>query len=176
MATLKELEEALSKIPIGIAPPPDHIYKINRNRMAPANDIWGTGTISYIPDHAEYIDGKGCFVFYKGLLDMPAPAFPSKTVAPPQDIHAVNSIKRIIATGLKVASKKSSLTPWGLLNNLCEALISVGEMTVLPYYLEDGYYCPLVKEIRKFVQTLLMELGVKEPIAIKTGEIIALPL
>lgn len=166
--------------PIGIEPSPDDIFKFRKNRARPANEIWGHGTVTYIPIRAEYIPGKGNFVYYK---DVP---YPSKTVAPVEAIHAINAIKRIMINITRLLSSKELLLPistiafigrkrrLAILTKCCEYLISIGDMTVLPFYLDDGYYCPVAKELRAFVENTLISFGVDSNIAKKTGEIIGM--
>lgn len=153
---------------IGIDPPPDHIYKFRRNRRAPAQEVWGTtakGSISYAPCKAEYIDGEGCFVYYYGI------EFPSKCVALVQEIHAINPPKRLTINALQFLAK---IHKKGRLTRFFQAFNDFADMTLLPYYLHDGYYCKFVKEVRKFVEILLTSLSVEKDTASKTGEIVGM--
>lgn len=166
--------------PIGITPPPDHIFKFRRNRLAPAQNVWGVngrGTISYAPERAEYIEGEGNFVYYYGV------PFPSKTVAPVEAIHAVAGAKRLALNAMRFLSSRDALVPMlslafigkkrrgRLLTNSLNYFNDIADMMITPYYLEDGYYCKLVKELRKFTETLFIKLGVEKATAEKTAEI-----
>ena len=165
---------------VGIPLPPDNIFKRKRDRIMPSQDIWGIGTITYIPIRAEYIKGKGNFVYYQGV------SIPSKTVALAPAVYAVNGMKRMIMEDIRLLSKKQSrfllagLAIIGkkrrgeFLNEYCARINSIGEIIVLPFYLEDDYYCSIVKEIIIFVKTFLIELGVDDLVASKTSEIIGM--
>lgn len=166
--------------PIGIPYPPDYVFKYNRNRIAPEQNIWGNGTVMYVPTHAEYVDGKGIFIHYRGT-DIP----PSRCIAPVQAIAAVDSVKRLLIQALGFLSEqKAILIPAGilagiskkfrkkLLTDACDRLNRIGDVTLYPFYLEDGYYAAPVKEIQFSVAKLLCELGVPSGVSFKTGEII----
>lgn len=164
---------------VGIEQPPDHIFKHRKNRLAPAQDVWGR-TVSYAPQRAEYIEGKGAFVWYYGV------PFPSKTVAPIEAIYAINGVKRLLISTLRVISSREAWIPMGsliligrrrratLLNTACTYFNAMADVMVAPYYMDDGYYCGVVKEIRKFTETLLINLGVDEATGKKTAEIIGM--
>ena len=154
---------------IGVAPAPDDIFKNVRNRRTPAEDTWGVGgSVSYIPDHAEYIKGKGNFVYYRGWGEQPAPLFPSKTIAPVEAIYAVSSAKRYTVNTLRFITqiyKRKRLSRFcQLFNDMCDTML-------MPYYLEDGYYCAVAKNVSAFVEQLLVEFRVEREVAKKTGEI-----
>ena len=174
---------------VGIPPPPDYIFKYQRNRIAPAQEVWGEGTNSYIPIRAEYIEGKGNFVHY---FNVP---FPSKTVAPVEAIYSLNGLKRAFLSDLQLLSLPELRLPLfsilfigkkrrqRLLTSLCMRFISMANLTVKPFYLKDGYYGGLAKEIRAFIGTLLVSLGIHgiisedgkdRLIADKMGEIIGM--
>ncbi len=166
-------------IKVGIEPPPDHIFKYRKNRQAPAQDLWGR-TVSYAPQRAEYIEGKGNFVYYWGL------DIPSKTVAPIEAINAVNGVKRLAINTFRILATKEGKSlliiplirgkKWRgrLLNNLCVNFNHIGDTMLLPYYLEDGYYCGLAKELRIFSRTLLVGLGVEFSVADRSAEILGM--
>lgn len=172
--------ETIDLSKIGIPPPPDEIYKYRRNRMAPAQDIWGRGTVTYIPERAEYKDGIGNFVHFMGT------PFPSRCVAPPEAIHAMNGIKRLLLVSVQLLSSKELRIPLftsifigkkgmgRLLNQVCGYFLSIGAVTILPYYMLDGYYCPLVKELRKALFSFLLDMGVEREIADQTAETLAM--
>lgn len=165
---------------VGIEPPPDHIFKHRRNRIAPAQEVWGHGTVSYAPTHAEYLEGKGCFVHYYGV------PYPSKTVAPVEAIHASNVAKRILINLLRLWSSKEALFPLAslflvgkkirgkFLTRIFDYFNLETDTVATGFYLKDGYYCAFVKEIRKFAETLLISLGVEKETAIKTAEIMGM--
>lgn len=166
--------------PIGIPYPPDYIFKRQSVRQAPANDVWGQGTVSYIPERAEYIDGEGTFVYYRGV------SLPSHCVAPVQAIYATNAIKRIMISVFRFLASREMMIPIlstaligkkrraRLLTQACQQFISIGDITVYSHKLGDGYYCKLAKETRKFVRTFLVALGVDGPTADQTGELIGM--
>lgn len=166
-------------IKIGIEAPPDYIFKYRRNRQAPAQDMWGR-TVTYAPQRAEYIEGKGCFVYYYGL------DIPSKTVAPVEAINAVNGVKSLVINALRIfASKEARLPLVGLLfigkksrgillNNICSRFNNIADKSLMPFYLNDGYYCGLARELRVFARTFLVELGVEDEAADKSAEILGL--
>lgn len=168
----------LKQLKIGIDPPPDYIFKYRKNRVAPAQDLWGV-SVSYIPLRAEYVNGEGNFVHYYGQ-NIP----PSRTVAPIEAIGAINPVKRLMRVAFGVLSLKESRLPIlslilmgqksraRLLEADCEGFNSMADTTLTPFYLEDGYYSKVVKEIRKFVGIFLTNLGVSEATAKKTGEVI----
>lgn len=165
---------------IGIAPPPDHIFKYQRNRIAPAQSVWGGGTVSYAPKQAEYIENEGNFVYYWGV------PFPSKTIAPVEAIHAINATKRLVMIALQTLSLKQlrpaiiltllqgSRGRTKILNFLCEKFVGFAHVTVINFYLKDEYYCGLVKEIRKFVERVLISLNVSLELAITVAEMIGM--
>lgn len=155
--------------PLGIPLPPDYIFKGRGNRYAPAQSVWGVqGTVSYIPDHAEYVENVGNFVYYKGWGNQPAPKFPSKTIAPVEAIYSSAIPKRMTINALRFLSsihKKGRLTRlFGYYNDICN-------MTLGMFYLRDGFYCPTARGVKSFVSTLLQEFGVEPEVAGKTGEI-----
>jgi len=165
---------------VGIPYPPDDIFKFKRTRVNPSEDVWGRGSVTYIPVKADYLKGKGTFVHYVGT------AFPSRCVAPVQAIHATNTTKRILISAFKVLSMREAFLPLSMLilmgkkrrtrliQKSCEQVVALAEITVYPYYLEDDYYCPLAQEIRKFVKNFLCSLGVQEEVASKCGEVIGM--
>lgn len=167
--------------PIGIQAPPDHIFKFRRNRIAPAQEVWGHGTVTYAPQRAEYIEGDGNFVYYYGV------PYPSRTVAPAEAINAINGIKRLLISTLQLLASKDAKKPiiasffvlgaeerGRLLTHVFDKLNNLADVTVIGFYLEDGYYCPVVRELRQFIQTLLIEIGVERGVAIKAGEVIGM--
>lgn len=162
------------EIKIGIAPPPDHIFKFRKNRAAPAQDIWGAGgTVSYIPQRAEYIEGEGNFVYHYMV------PFPSKTVAPVEAIHAIAGAKRLTINELRFFASISPLdifTRKGrsrIITSFFRYFNDTADMMAVGFYLEDGYYCKFAKEVRKAVKTFLMAIGVEEDVADHSGEIFA---
>lgn len=169
---------------VGIPFPPDHIFKYRKPRVNAAQGIWGTGSVSYIPYRAEYREGEGNFVFYRGLGEQPPPKYPSECVAPVDAIYAINPPKRRLINDIRLLSSKEARFLLGtlalmgkkrrarLLNKYLEMFNNEADITLTPFYLGDGYYCKPVKEIRKFIQNFLMAIGVKEFIAEKTGEVI----
>lgn len=175
----RKKEEAQEKaapqqqIRVGIEPPPDYIFKYRKNRTAPAQDVWGAGgTISYIPQKAEYIEGVGNFVHHYGV------PFPSKTVAPVEAIHAMAGSKRLTINALRLVGSIRVLdlftrAGWGrILTNMLITFNDTADMMMVGFYLHDGYYCKLVKEIRVGVTTFLTSLGVERTVAEHTSEII----
>lgn len=172
-------------IQVGIEYPPDHVFKFKQNRIAPSQEVWGQGSVSYVPDHAEYIKGEGSFVYYRGLGEQPAPPFPSRCVAPVQAILATNAIKRITINVLRFISSPEArlMLIVGLIGkkkrqelatNACKQYNHIADSILQPYYLEEGYYCRFVTELQRFTTALFVEIGVPADIAKKTGEIIGL--
>lgn len=176
------IQGSLITEPVGIAFPPDYIFKITSNRVSTSEYIWGPGQASYIPTHAEYIKGVGNFVYYKGD-NIP----PSRTVAVPQQMAAIDSVKRFfiqvigffyskearfmfISLGFVfLFSKKRRVN---LLNSLCERFQRISHVTLVAFYMQDDYYSAPVKEVRKFAETILTRLGVTKENAYQTSEII----
>ena len=166
---IKEATTAVPQLlgPIGVSPAPDYIFKFRRNRKAPSQEVWGVdghGTISYAPYKAEYIENEGCFVHYYGE-DIP----PSKCVAPVQAVHAIGSPKRLFLNAVQFFS---TIHKKGRLTRLCDYFNNFAQMSLLPFYMEDGYYCKFVKEIRKAIEAFLITLGVEKSVAKVTGEVL----
>jgi hypothetical protein len=157
---------------IGVAPAPDYIFKNRRNRAAPAQETWGlSGTISYLPDHAEYVDGNGNpanLVYYRGWGNQPAPLFPSKTIAPVEAIYAITPSKRLFINILRFLS---TIHKRGRINRFFEYFNDVALMTLSPFLLDNERYCGTAKNVRAFTRTLLRELWVKDDVASQSGEI-----
>lgn len=166
-------------VPVGIPYPPGHIFKFDLNRVNPANEVW-QNSVTYIPERAEYIEGVGNFVFYHGV------PYPSKTVAPPQAISAVNGVKRLFLSSLRLVTSKQAIVPilslflMGrkrrgiLLTNALKGFNDTSNMIVSPFRLVDGSYCKLVKELRAFIDELLVSFGVDREVAHETSEYIGM--
>lgn len=151
--------------PVGIPPPPDYIFKFRKNRQAPAQEVWGAGTVTYLPERAEYLEGIGNFVYYKGV------DLPSRTVAPVEAIFAINIPKRITVQLLKFIA---TLHKRGRVNRFFQYYAETMELFLQPFYLEDAYYCKPAKEIRKLTQGIVKAMGVVEEVASRIAEMIAM--
>jgi hypothetical protein len=164
----------------GIEFPPDRIFKQHRNRISVSAYTWGNGNASYIPTHAEYIEGKGNFVYYEGK-DIP----PSRAVAIPQMIAAADPVKRLLIQLLGLVASKSSRMIFlavgltltvskklrkSFLDELAFRFVRIGSVSLNPFYLEDGYYSAPVKEIRKFITTFFVGLDMDAKLADELAE------
>lgn len=160
--------------PVGIPPPPDYIFKNRGNRLAPAQQVWGVGgSVSYIPKGAEYIAGKGNFVHYMGWGEQPAPLFPSKTVAPVEAIASINTPKRLTMSAVKFFAtlNKGKINGKNRRSRLVKVFNEMCDIGLWIFYLKDEYYSGTANQVRNFVKTLLMSLGVDEEESNRTGEI-----
>jgi hypothetical protein len=136
--------------------------------------------VSYVPIEGRYIEGEGNFVYY---LNVP---FPSKCVATVEAINAINPIKRSLINTIRLFASSEFRIPLfslalvgknaraRLITRICQSINEEADVSAAGFYLEDGYYCKIVKEIRNFIFTLLKELGVEENIATKTSEVIGM--
>lgn len=165
----------------GIPLPPDDIFKFRgRNRTNMSQEVWGVGgTVSYIPERADYVDGKGNFVHYAGFkgdmngqkVDLPAPLFPSKCVAPVHTIYALAGPKRMIRNTIAFLS---SMHKAGRINRFFDLYNDACELALTPFFLKSGYYSPVAKELALLTESLLKEFWVTEEVAKRTGEIVAM--
>lgn len=173
----------LEQITVGVDFPPDRIFKFKRARQMVNK---AAQEVMYLPYKAEYIEGEGNFVYYRGVGDRPAPLFPSRTVAPWEAINATNGVKRVTINIFRLLSQKEMIFPlvsliimgkkWRakLLTKTCEQYNHIVDMLAGAFLLEDGYYCNFSKETRGFVHVLLEQLGVHHDIAWKTSEAVAI--
>lgn len=162
---------------IGIDPPPDFIFRNRADRVSPASGVWGGGSVSYVPQRAEYLEGKGNFVHY---LDVP---FPSRCVAPVEAIYATDHVKKMVVEALRFLSSRDTLPMVAMLavmggkrraRVIADALgkfVSVADKSMGPYYLNDGYYCGPAKSVRAFCRSLFVSLGVGDAVADRAGEL-----
>ncbi len=177
-------EKGPEKLKVGIDGPPDEIFQRSGHRLDTNRTYIDSGGWMYVPDHAEYIDGKGTFVHYREYGQHQKPAFPQACVTPPQAVAAINPAKRILLNTMKLLASKEAWWIAGimvlmrrkwrakLITRMGELYNGTAELLLYQWYMKPGYYAPVTKEIQKFVTVLLTELGVKEEIATKTGEII----
>lgn len=162
-------------IRVGIPFPPDHIFKNRQARVGVQNQIF-VGNASFIPYDADYLEGDGCYVKYAGCKTedgvMPAPLFPSRCVATADAIYAMNHPKRLFFSVFRFFAEAG----WGWkknFNNILELFISQANLTMGPFYLKDGYYCPIARQVRAFTRAFLLSLGAYEEKADKVAEITA---
>lgn len=158
-------------VQIGIPVPPDSIFKNRWDTRQNVSQQIFVGNPSFIPFKGEYIEGDGNFVHYAGYAHLPAPKFPSRCVAPADAVFAVNPIKRFFVVVIKFFAD-FSFRPTKLVNNALVGFIALSDVTMNPFYLKDGYYCPVSREIRVFVREFLIGLGGIVENADKAGEII----
>ena len=159
--------------------PPNEIYKFRLNRANPAEDRWGRqenneGTNTYITKDIEYRPNEGIFVYYYGL------PFPSRGIRIIESIQACLPPKRALINKVRFWT---FFRPWyiiyiggwvKLIQKSLELFNDTADLTLMPYYLKDEYYSGVVRQVRKGIETFLVEIGVNEAIAIKTAEIIGL--
>lgn len=165
---------------IGIQPPPDEIFKYRERRINVAQQVIERGGGQFIPDHGEYVEGLGTFIHYKGYQSMPAPEFAQRNVTIPDAVAAIAAPKRDFMDWIKMLASKELRLPIivGMvgrkkrINKLLKLFNERADVTLLPFYMKDGYYCPLVKEIRIFAESMLVTLGAEQELAHKTAEII----
>lgn len=169
--------------------PPDYIFKNRYERDRPSASVARhyTTYLFNLDTPVDYIDGKGIFSYYQGI-DIPRHGFNFD-----QGVYCINSAKRIITNFLRFIHSKELLLPFfsllliskkkrvRLLTKTLESFNDIASMTVLPFFLKDGYYCPAAKEVRVFTKAFFESFGVKNKqaveggdIADKTGEILAM--
>jgi hypothetical protein len=171
-------------------PPPDEIYKyrVNRQQTLAQNVMEGMGAM-YIPDkEGTYIEGRGTFVNYRGLkdeargIDMPKPLFPQRNVTPPQAVEAISYLKRDLRSIFKFLSAKAVrryLALAGISGKkhqaelatlACQLFNETADAYLTYWYMKDGYYCDVVRELRKPIEIILQGLGVPAESTFKTSE------
>lgn len=176
---------------IGIKAPPDEIFQNAARRTDPKKSILENQGASYIPDHAEYKENEGTFVYYRTYIkeagdlgerdDIP---FPQRNVSPEDAVYATNTPKRNLMTLLWFLISKearpflfvfifSSRTWKGeLISKICEQFISAADPVMSPFYMKKEFYSPVVIEIQKAIASLLISFLVPDATAEKMGEII----
>jgi hypothetical protein len=117
----------------------------------------------------------------QGWKALPTPP-PSICVATVDSIQAVNQVKRDVITYFKLGSFKE--TRWlvtgfvlmgkknrrSLLSKTLDLFNLKADLVLAPFYLKDGFYCPLAREVRGFVRSVLLDLGVSYEVADRTAE------
>jgi hypothetical protein len=178
-------ESEPKQVKVGYTYPPDYVWKNRQTHQAPAKAISQGMGYTYIPDHAEYIKGKGTFVYYKGYKDQPPPKFPSRNVAPEDAVYAVAGVKRNLLAVLRFLGTKEMRWVLGfvalgtrkwqtrLLTNALNEFNASSEVLLYPFYLNEDYYCEVGSEIGNATIEFLTTLGIREETAQKTGEIVA---
>lgn len=197
--------KALAQPQVGIQPPPDFAFKNReRNRVAPAQDVWTkNGTVTYAPHHAEYIENEGNFVYYYDIgvpfengirlqftgKNLP----PSRCVAPVEAILAVDGVKRALMNDIRLAAGvlgrmskyQKVMTGLGIVllgktfikktfERYLESFVDTSSIKVGRWFLEDAYYSKNVKEIRKGIEAFLGEIEINKDLAHKVSEVIGM--
>ncbi len=141
----------------------------------------------YIPDHAEYIPGKGSFVHYRNYMKVPgdlgdvqSPPFPQRNVSPEEAVFATNIPKRNLMCLLWFITSHEARPFIGLfavlphkgkiLTKLFDLYNKSALPVMFPFYREEGYYSEVVQEINKAVRIVLIGLGAEVEVARQTAE------
>ena len=114
------------------------------------------------------------------LGDVQSPPFPQRNVSPEDAVFATNVPKRNLMCLLWFITSKEARPFIGLfavlphkgkiLSKLLNLYNDSANLTMSPFYREEGYYSEVVQEINKGVRIVLIGMGVDVEVAQKTAE------
>lgn len=160
---------------LNIAFPPDEVFKNRTNRVAPAQSVIGTRS-DFVFDHMEYPAEGGQLAWFK---DCP---FPQKGHPYPQAAYAVNIPKRYFVYTIKALANKDLAPLFAVLfllpkrrkvriiSRFLEAFVEGSAMVLTPHFLADNRYTSFGRELRKFINNFLANLGVDSVLADRFAE------
>lgn len=178
---------------INVAFPPGDIFEFKKNIVDPATQVMEQTNSMFVLAGMKYQNGTkvitagtvpqektgdGIFAYFQGV------PYPAKGHPFPQALYAINATKKMFINFTRLISNKKALfsligfllLPWekkiALLENTLDVANDTSKMMLTPYYLEDGYYAPLCKQIMLFIKTFLVALGINEQTAYRFAKTI----
>ncbi len=121
---------------------------------------------TYILDHVEYPEEGGIFIYCKGVV------FPTKGFPTPEAVAACDVAKRLFIGNIKFFGLPEVLLAFStmiflpfkrkikVLDNWLHGYSSLAHLILLPYILKERYYSAPCRELRKFIELFLKEIGI----------------
>lgn len=156
MATPEVVEET-RMADIRVVRPDAEVYE-DEDKISRVDTTLGEKHVAFRFDHVEYPEEGGIYVYLKDVL------FPVKGIPTPEALSNCNLIKRVFISQVRYFAKH----PWTLLpliriktlEDLLREWAEINNMILGPFYLKDIRYSNICRELMKFAQVFLTELGV----------------